>query len=68
MTDTKAMEIAMFKADVKKGDLAKELGMSRTGLYNKMHNRSAFRISEVSAIKRVLGLTDYETTYIFFAD
>lgn len=68
MTDTKAMEIAMVKADVKKSDLAKELGMSRGGLYNKMHNRSAFRISEVSTIKRVLGLTADETTNIFFAD
>lgn len=67
MTDTKALEVAMVRADVKKGDLAREIGISRTGLYNKMNNNGDFRVSEITIIWRILGLTADEIVSIFFA-
>ncbi len=47
--------------------LAKEVGKSRTTLFNKIHNKAEFLVSEVQTIKQVLSLDENEATAIFFS-
>ena len=43
------------------------LGLSATGLFNKIHNKKEFLVSEVDAIAKILNLSDFEMQSIFFA-
>lgn len=67
MTNGKLLkEIAKAK-QVTLQELAEALGLSRQGLSKKIENRSEFRVSEVSKLSEILGLSEQQKQEIFFA-
>lgn len=65
MTNTQALEHKILSANVSKRDLAKQLDISETSLYQKLSNKREFKASEISKLKDALGLTVAETVHIF---
>ena len=47
--------------------LAHEINLSTTGLFNKIHNKREFRVSEMLNVSKCLHLTTDERELIFFA-
>lgn len=69
MTDTTAFKMSMISAGVSYGEICKELGITRSALYNKIHNRSDFRQLELYKLFNLLKLDTWEKRQnIFFAD
>lgn len=67
MTNGKLLkEIAKAK-QITLQELADALGLTRQGLSKKIENRSEFRVSEVSKISDLLGLSEQQRREIFFA-
>lgn len=48
--------------------IANKSGISRVTLYNKLDGRGEFKVSEISALCRVLHMSDLERDSIFFND
>ena len=46
--------------------VAVQIGLTPAGFYKKINNESEFKVSEVVAITRVLGLSSNERDEIFF--
>ncbi len=67
MVDTKELQLKMQKNGYTLESLAAEMKLSRTGLFNKIHNLSEFRVSEINKISTLLKLKKTELTNIFFA-
>lgn len=67
MTDTLELEIAMKRARLSRADVARLLNISVTALFNKMHNSTEFKVSEVLKLKEVLRLSNKKVGIIFFA-
>lgn len=61
------LEIAITRSQISKRDLAKKLGISEQGLYNKLKGVSEFRASEIRTLTDVLSLSAQEREDIFFA-
>lgn len=61
------LEIAITRSQISKRDLAKKLGISEQGLYNKLKGVSEFRASEIRALTDELSLSAQEREDIFFA-
>lgn len=67
MTNGKLLkEIAKAK-QITLQELAEALGLTRQGLSKKIENRSEFRVSEVSKLSELLGLSEKQKQEIFFA-
>lgn len=67
MTNGKLLkEIAKAK-QITLQELADALGITRQGLSKKIENRSEFRVSEVSKLAELLGLSEQQKREIFFA-
>ena len=67
MTNGKLLkEIAKAK-QVTLQELAEALGLTRQGLSKKIENRSECRVSEVSKLSEILGLSEQQKQEIFFA-
>lgn len=68
MTDTKAFRMALIEAGLTNRDVAKRLGITDAALYNKTHNISEFRASELAKLYELLGLDTLDKQQrIFFA-
>lgn len=67
MVNTKKLQQKMKKNGYTLESLAMEMNLSRTGLFNKIHNCSEFRVSEINKISDILKLKRTEMTNIFFA-
>lgn len=68
MTNGKLLkEIAKAK-QVTLQELAEALGLTRQGLSKKIENRSEFRVSEVSKLSEILGLSEQQKQEIFFCN
>ena len=61
------LEIAITRSQISKRDLAKKLGISEQGLYNKLKGVSEFRASEIRVLTDELSLSAQEREDIFFA-
>lgn len=61
------LEIAITRSQISKRDLAKKLGISEQGLYNKLKGVSEFRASEIRTLTDELSLSAQEREEIFFA-
>jgi transcriptional regulator with XRE-family HTH domain len=48
-------------------ELADRIGLSQTGLFNKIHNKREFKGSEINSMSIVLRLTKADVNRIFFA-
>lgn len=66
MTNTKLLNQHIEKSGKSKNHLAKRLGLSRQGLYNKINGISEFYASEISILIAELDLNIKERDDIFF--
>ena len=48
-------------------ELANRIGLSQTGLFNKIHNKREFKGSEINSMSIALRLTKADVNRIFFA-
>ena len=67
MTDSLELDIAIKRAGIKRKDVADALGLTLTGFFNKLHNKTEFKLSEISAICSLLCLSSQQRDKIFFA-
>lgn len=67
MTNQELFIRKMILCGYKVDTLAKEIGLSRAGLYKKINNGNEFKASEISKISKLFGLSPEETDSIFFA-
>lgn len=66
MTDTVMLRKRIKESGLRLSFIADTLGISRYTLQRKIDNRSEFRISEVDALSKLLGLTPLEKDNYFF--
>jgi hypothetical protein len=67
MINTKLLQDKMRRNGYTISSLANHLGMSRTGLFNKIHGIREFKISEINSIGIALRLSKADLNRIFFA-
>ena len=67
MTDALELDYAIKKAGLSRPEIAKVLGISMMSLFNKIHNRTEFKASEIAAMKQALHLSNEQRDKIFFA-
>ena len=67
MTDALELDYAIKKAGLNRSEVAKVLGISMMALFNKIHNRTEFKASEIEALKQALHLSNEQRDKIFFA-
>lgn len=68
MTNTDKLNELIRKKGIKKGYLAKKIGVSNTTFYALMRNKSEFKASHIRILCEELGIEDNETMKaIFFA-
>lgn len=67
MTDEIELDYAIKKAGLDRAKVAKEFQLSATALFNKIHNKTEFKASEIVALKKMLHLSDRQRDKIFFA-
>lgn len=67
MTNSILLNYKIKVCGFRHGFLAKKLGLSRTGLYNKINNKSEFLASEIQILSDILKLSPDERQEIFFA-
>lgn len=67
MTDTDKLQGKMREKKLTLSSLADKVGLSPTGLFNKIHNDREFTVSEMLAVSDCLALTPIEREQIFFA-
>lgn len=68
MVNTKLLQEEMKNHGYTLEKMSVELGKSRTCLFNKIHNKTEFRSSEVNKIARILKMSRATTDKIFFAN
>lgn len=67
MTDEIELDYAIKKAGLNRAEVARGLQISATALFNKIHNKTEFKASEIVALKKMLHLSDRQRDKIFFA-
>lgn len=68
MTDTVEFDIAAKRAGLSREDIAKALGISKNGLFKKVHNLSEFKASELAKLYKLFRLDTVDSQKkIFFA-
>ena len=67
MTDALELDYAVKNAGLNRQKIAKVLGISMMSLFNKIHNRTEFKASEIAALKQALHLSNEQRDKIFFA-
>lgn len=66
MTETNELNKRITEKGFRKEFIASNLKISLNSLNNKIANRTEFKASEISSLKRVLNLTDEDVFRIFF--
>lgn len=67
MIDSNLLQKEMRKNGYTMDTLASEMNITRTGLFNKIHNKSEFKVSEIVAISALFNLSLEQKEAIFFA-
>ena len=67
MTNTDKLQGKMREKKLTIKSLAGQVGLSPTALFNKIHNKKEFLVSEVQSISNALALNDGEIQDIFFS-
>lgn len=65
MTDVKLLRSYIREMGITYTALAKKLGLSREGLYTKLHGKTEFTASEIRALGEVLRLSSDQIDQIF---
>lgn len=67
MTNTLMLEMAIRRTGLTKKEVAKRLGLSIMGLYQKINNVTEFKASEIAQLYEILNLSSLdEQQQIFF--
>lgn len=66
MTNTLKLQAKMKEKGFTITTLASKVGLSPTGLFNKIHNKKEFVVSEVQLVGEALCLNEKEIQDIFF--
>lgn len=66
MTDTVLLTSKIDESGFTYSEIAQELGITRQGLWKKIHNHSEFKQSEIEKITRLLKLDMEVNSKIFF--
>jgi DNA-binding phage protein len=66
MTDCVLLSSKISESKYTYSDIARELGLTRQGLWKKIHNKSEFKQSEIEKITRLLELDMETNSKIFF--
>lgn len=66
MTDSVLLASKISECGFTYSEIAHELGITRQGLWKKIHNRSEFKQSEIEKITRLLKLDTEVNSKIFF--
>ena len=67
MTDSLELDYAIKKAGLDRQKVAGLLGISQMAFFNKIHNRTEFKASEIAALKQALHLSNEQIDKIFLA-
>ena len=67
MTDSKMLSNEISNSGMTITAIAKKLGITREGFYKKLNNETEFKASEISALQKILRLTNKKRDEIFFA-
>ena len=68
MTDALEFDIAAKRAGLSRDDIATKLGISKMGLFKKIHNQSEFKASELAKLYKMFQLDTLDSQRkIFFA-
>ena len=67
MTDSALLASKISESGFTYSEVAKELGLTRQGLWKKIHNRSEFKQSEIEKVVRLLCLDAEVSSKIFFS-
>jgi transcriptional regulator with XRE-family HTH domain len=67
MVNTEMLQEKMKNHGFTIKDLAARMGLSQTGLFNKIHNKREFKGSEINSISVALKLNKSDINRIFFA-
>ena len=67
MTDTLCLREELERSGISITFIAKKMGISREGLYNKLNNQTEFKASEIVALSEILNLSTDKRDKIFFA-
>ena len=65
MTDSLELDYAIKKAGLDRQKVAGLLGVSQMAFFNKIHNRTEFKASEIVALKEILNLSNEQRDLIF---
>lgn len=60
MTDSEKLKKRISESGVSISFIARKIGILREELYKKLNNETGFKVSEISCIKEVLGLSNCE--------
>lgn len=66
MISTSRLQGKMKEMGMSIDALSKQVGLSRTGLFNKIHNKVEFTATEIEAIGSILKLSAQDVFAIFF--
>lgn len=67
MTNTIMLNNVILESGITITAISRKLGISRTGFYKKLGNKTEFKASEISMMQKTLGLTNEKRDEIFFA-
>lgn len=67
MTDILSLREELDRSGISITFIAKKMGISREGLYNKLNNQTEFKASEIVALSEILNLSTDKRDKIFFA-
>ena len=67
MTNTELLEKRIADSGLKKNFIAEKMGISRTGLLNKLTGKTEFVASEIKFLCDLLGITPEDMKLIFFS-
>ena len=67
MTDSKKLSDEIADSGITITAIAKKLGITREGFYKKLNNETEFKASEISALQKILRLTNKKRDEFFFA-
>lgn len=65
MTDSKKLSDEITNSGMTITAISKKLGITREGFYKKLNNETEFKASEISALQKILRLTNKKRDEIF---
>ena len=68
MTNSKKLNDEISESGITITAIAKKIGITREGFYKKLNNDTEFKASEITALQRILNLSNKKRDEIFFAN